>query len=75
MTRSIHLYQLYAVRYSPPFIVPILKVSLGITQNDVRLSLAQMDAVGLDQNTASPVHEEITPGIFITSGIELEAQQ
>lgn len=47
----------------------------GTTQNDVRLSLAQLDAEDLRKDNAAPVHEEITPGIFITSGLELEAQQ
>lgn len=47
----------------------------GITQNDVRLSLAQLDAEDLEQENAAPIHEEITPGIFIASGLDLEAQQ
>lgn len=47
----------------------------GTTQNDVHLSLAQLDAEDLQQENTTPVHEEITPGIFIASGLDLEAHQ
>ncbi|KZP23155.1 hypothetical protein FIBSPDRAFT_952228 [Athelia psychrophila] len=56
---------------SNPFVPTIRRT----TQNDVRLSLAQLDAEDLQQENAAPVHEEITPGIFIASGLDLEAQQ
>ncbi|KZP03688.1 hypothetical protein FIBSPDRAFT_915265 [Athelia psychrophila] len=54
-----------------PFVATIRRT----TQNDVRLSLAQLDAEDLQQENAAPVHEEITPGIFIASGLDLEAHQ
>lgn len=48
---------------------------VGVTQNDVRLSLAELDTKDLQQEKAAPVHEEITPGIFIASGLDIEGQQ
>lgn len=53
----------------------LTNILLGVTQHDVRLSLAQLDDEDLEQDNIIPVHEEITPGIFIGSGLDLEAQQ
>lgn len=47
----------------------------GVTQHDVRLALAEEDAEELQSEDATPLHEEVTPGTFITLGLELESQQ
>ncbi|KAF7972344.1 hypothetical protein HWV62_18114 [Athelia sp. TMB] len=54
---------------------PFVAVTKTTTLNDVRLALAQEDGKDLSQEDVSPVHEEVTPGVFIASGLELEAQQ
>lgn len=41
----------------------------------MRLALAQEDAKDLSSEETVPVHEEVTPGVFIASGLELEAHQ
>lgn len=49
---------------------------LGVTQNDVRLALAEEDAEDLQSDAAAaPLHEQVTPGLFISLGLELETQQ
>ena len=47
----------------------------GVTQHGVRLVLAQEDAANLQQEGAENVHDDISPAILITSGLELESQQ
>lgn len=55
---------------------PYLKSeSPEITQNDVRLALANEDTANLKQDKVSLVHEEITPGVLMAQGIEIEMQQ
>lgn len=46
-----------------------------ITQNDVRLALANEDAENLQRDDNAPIHQDMTPGAFITVGLELETQQ
>ncbi|KZP17621.1 hypothetical protein FIBSPDRAFT_957070 [Athelia psychrophila] len=52
-----------------------VSVSKSVTQNDVRLALAEEDAEDLQSDAAAPLHEQVTPGLFILMGLELEAQQ
>ncbi|KAF7965863.1 hypothetical protein HWV62_41204 [Athelia sp. TMB] len=47
----------------------------SVTQNSVRLALAELDAQDLQQENVVPVHENVTPGIFIAQGLDLEIQQ
>ncbi|KZP10423.1 hypothetical protein FIBSPDRAFT_758379 [Athelia psychrophila] len=54
-----------------PF-VPTMKT---ITQHGVRLALAVEDAADLQKEDKLPVHDNVTPGILIVLGLELEAQQ
>ncbi|KAF7975089.1 hypothetical protein HWV62_10489 [Athelia sp. TMB] len=51
---------------------PFVAVTKSATLNDVRLALSQEDGKDLSRDD---VHEEVTPGVFIASGLELEAQQ
>ncbi|KZP08329.1 hypothetical protein FIBSPDRAFT_914302 [Athelia psychrophila] len=44
-----------------------VSVSKSVTQND--------DAEDLQSDAAAPLHEQVTPGLFILMGLELEAQQ
>lgn len=46
-----------------------------MTQHGVRLALAEEDAANIATDQTSAVHDEITPGILIAQGLELEAQQ
>lgn len=46
-----------------------------ITQNDVRLALANEDTANLKKDNVAVVHEEITPGLLISQGLEIEVQQ
>lgn len=48
---------------------------LEVTQYNVRLALAEEDAANLQADEVSSVHEEITPGLFIAQGLEIESQQ
>lgn len=50
-------------------------ISAEVTQHGVRLALAEEDAANIATDQASEVHDEITPGILIAQGLELEAQQ
>lgn len=50
-------------------------IYLEVTQHDVRLALAGEDAKRLEADEASIVHDDITPGLFIAQGIDIEAQQ
>ncbi|KZP27030.1 hypothetical protein FIBSPDRAFT_731485, partial [Athelia psychrophila] len=54
---------------------PFVSVTRNATQNDVRLALAEEDGEYLKRDDAAPVHDQVTPGIFISQGLELEAQQ
>ncbi|KAF7965473.1 hypothetical protein HWV62_43305 [Athelia sp. TMB] len=54
---------------------PFVSVTKSITQHDVRLALAEEDAADLQHEHAAPLHAQVTPGIFIAQGLDLEAQQ
>ncbi|KAF7984577.1 hypothetical protein HWV62_13799 [Athelia sp. TMB] len=54
---------------------PFVATTQSVTQNGVRLALAELDAQDLQQENAVPVHENVTPGIFIAQGLDLEIQQ
>ncbi|KZP09993.1 hypothetical protein FIBSPDRAFT_913941 [Athelia psychrophila] len=53
---------------------PFVSLTKSVTQHDVRLALAEEDAKELQSEDATPLHEEVTPGTFITLGLELESQ-
>ncbi|KAG1793209.1 uncharacterized protein HD556DRAFT_1432380 [Suillus plorans] len=48
---------------------------IPITQAAVRLRLAQLEAAELQQGTDISMHADVSPSIFITSGIDLESEQ
>jgi hypothetical protein len=50
-------------------------LSKAITQHGVRLALAEEDAEDLARDDAVPVHDDMTPAMLISSGLDLEAQQ
>ncbi|KAF7968555.1 hypothetical protein HWV62_30143 [Athelia sp. TMB] len=54
---------------------PFVATTKKITQHDVRLALAEEDAASITANEVSSVHDDITPGIFIAQGLEIESQQ
>ena len=49
--------------------------SIAVTQHKVRLALAEEDATSLQKDDAVMVHDDISPAMLISSGIELESQQ
>jgi hypothetical protein len=46
-----------------------------VTQHGVRLALAEEDAADLQRDDQVPVHDDVTPAMLISSGLELEANQ
>ncbi|KAG0696153.1 hypothetical protein DFH29DRAFT_984710 [Suillus ampliporus] len=48
---------------------------ISITQATVRLKLAQLEAAELQQGTDVSMHADVSPSIFIASGIDLENEQ
>ena len=47
----------------------------AITQAAVRLKLAQLEAAELQQGTDVSLHADVSPSIFVASGIDLENEQ
>ena len=47
----------------------------AITQHGVRLALAEEEAADLRRDDAITIHDDISPGMLIASGIDLESQQ
>ncbi|KAF7977149.1 hypothetical protein HWV62_4563 [Athelia sp. TMB] len=60
---------------SPETRNPYVPTVKKVTQHDVRLALAGEDAKRLEADEVSIVHDDITPGLFIAQGIDIEAQQ
>lgn len=58
-----------------PYRIHLLTSLSEVTQHDVRLALAEEDTTYFQREDATPVYDDVTPGILISSGIELEAQQ
>lgn len=52
-----------------------MALAIAVTQHRVRLELAEEDAADLAQDDAVAIHDDISPAMLITSGIDLEAQQ
>ncbi|KAG2031014.1 hypothetical protein BDR03DRAFT_1016548, partial [Suillus americanus] len=48
---------------------------IPITQAAVRLKLAQLEAAELQQGTDVSLHADVSPSIFVVSGIDLENEQ
>ena len=46
-----------------------------ITQHGVRLALAKADAADLMRDDTVPIHDDITPVMLISGGLEIESQQ
>jgi hypothetical protein len=46
----------------------------AITQHGVRLALAE-EAADIQRDDAVTIHDDISPGMLIASGIDLESQQ
>ncbi|KAH7918389.1 hypothetical protein BV22DRAFT_1024674 [Leucogyrophana mollusca] len=46
-----------------------------MTQATVRLQLAQDDAQKLANESSAPLHEEVTPSVLISAGLDVEEQQ
>ncbi|KZP31898.1 hypothetical protein FIBSPDRAFT_944525 [Athelia psychrophila] len=44
-------------------------------QVNLYVSVSKKDAEDLQSDAAAPLHEQVTPGLFISMGLELEAQQ
>jgi hypothetical protein len=57
------------------WVCPLIIVSLAVTQHGVRLALAEEDAAALATDDVLPVHDDISPAMLISSGIDLESQQ
>jgi hypothetical protein len=53
----------------------LIVLETAVTQHRVRLELAEEDAVALARDDALAIHDDISPAMLITSGIDLEAQQ
>jgi len=53
----------------------LMTSAIGVTQHRVRLKLAQEDATDLDLDDAVIIHDDISPTMLISSGIDLEGQQ
>jgi len=53
----------------------LMTSAIGITQHRVRLELAQEDAADLERDDTVIIHDDISPAMLITSGIDLEGQQ
>ena len=47
----------------------------GVTQHSVQLALTQEDAANIEQEGAVPIHDDISPAMLITLGLEPESQQ
>jgi hypothetical protein len=47
----------------------------AITQHGVRLALAEEEAADIQRDDAVTIHDDISPGMLIASGIDLESQQ
>lgn len=56
-------------------VTPLSYPTTGVTQHGVRLALAQEDAANIEQEGAVTIHDDISPAMLITSGLELESQQ
>lgn len=41
----------------------------------MRLALAEEDAADLAKDEAVPIHDDMTPAMLISSGLDIEAQQ
>ncbi|KAH6916353.1 hypothetical protein BKA70DRAFT_1419261 [Coprinopsis sp. MPI-PUGE-AT-0042] len=54
---------------------PFVSTSKVLTQNAVRLKLANEDAAALQEGSIVPAHGDVTPSTFIRLGIELEEAQ
>ncbi|KZP24407.1 hypothetical protein FIBSPDRAFT_1011668, partial [Athelia psychrophila] len=54
---------------------PFVPTTKKVTQYGVRLALAEEDAARITADEVSSVHDEITPGLLIAQGLELESQQ
>ncbi|KAF7969882.1 hypothetical protein HWV62_25675 [Athelia sp. TMB] len=54
---------------------PFVPTTKKVTQHDVRLALAKEDAASITADEVSSVHDDITPGMFIAQGLEIESQQ
>ncbi|KAF7967636.1 hypothetical protein HWV62_33617 [Athelia sp. TMB] len=54
---------------------PFVPTTKKVTQHAVRLALAEEDAAHLKADEVSSVHDEVTPGLFIAQGLDLESQQ
>jgi len=48
---------------------------MAITQHDVCLALAEQDAADLQSENQVLVHDDVTPAMLISSGLDLEANQ
>ena len=48
---------------------------IAITQQGVQLALAEADTPNLIREDTVPVHDDITPAMLISSGLEFESQQ
>lgn len=47
---------------------------IAITQHGVRLALAEEEAHDVATGNALVIHDDISPGMLISSGIDLEVQ-
>jgi hypothetical protein len=55
--------------------VSLLIILLAITQHGVRLALAEEDAAVLARDDGAPIHDDMTPAMLISSGLDIESQQ
>jgi hypothetical protein len=53
----------------------LMVLMIAVTQHRVRLELAEEDAAGLVRDDTITIHDDISPAMLITSGIDLEAAQ
>lgn len=48
---------------------------LAISQDAIRLRLADVEAAALAAGTLNQLHDEVTPSMYVASGMDLEQQQ
>lgn len=52
-----------------------LTTIVAITQHGVRLALAEEDAADLERDNAASIHDDMTPAMLISTGLDIESQQ
>ncbi|KAF4597769.1 hypothetical protein EYR40_008234 [Pleurotus pulmonarius] len=54
---------------------PYMAETMSISQDAIRLRLADVEAAALAAGTLNQLHDEVTPSMYVASGMDLEQQQ